>query len=162
MINIYRIKEFVKNIPRNIKYGTHNLIKWFPIVWCDRDWDHNYLYEILRFKLNRMEQELHGSWIGSDKEAKEVKKCVLLLDRLLKDEYHEIAYKNFYKKWGEPDYTINKNIFKPVYPNDPNDENEEEIEIEYKRKMNDSQYLEDQDVEMLFDIMKKRIRRWWT
>jgi len=161
-MNIYRVKEFVKNIPRNIKYGTHNLIKWFPIVWKDRDWDHQFLYDILRFKLNNIEKELRGSWVGSDKEAKHVKKCVHLLDRLITDDYHEIAHKDFYKKWGEPDFSINKGMFKPVYPNDPNDEKQEERDKEYKRKMGSSEYLNNQDLEMLFDIMKKRIRNWWT
>ncbi len=45
----------INNFFRSIKYGIKNLITWFPIIWKDRDWDHWYLYKILRFKLIQME-----------------------------------------------------------------------------------------------------------
>ena len=32
-----------------IKYGVQNLYKWFWIIWKDRDWDHHYIFEVLKF-----------------------------------------------------------------------------------------------------------------
>ena len=34
-----------------LRYGISNLIKWFPIVWRDRDFDSAYIMEILLFKM---------------------------------------------------------------------------------------------------------------
>jgi hypothetical protein len=36
---MYKIKQFFRNI--------HNLIRWFPIIWKDRDWDDHFIFEIL-------------------------------------------------------------------------------------------------------------------
>jgi len=42
---------------KDIINGVKNLYKWFPIVWKDRDHDHYFIYETLRFKL---EQHAYG------------------------------------------------------------------------------------------------------
>jgi hypothetical protein len=48
---------FYENIGYRFKYAYRsikNLIKWFPIIWNDRDWDHAYVEDMLLFKLNNM------------------------------------------------------------------------------------------------------------
>jgi len=51
----YNVRRFVvydlQYIPRNIAISIRNLIKWFPVIWKDRDWDHSFIYEILKHKL---------------------------------------------------------------------------------------------------------------
>ena len=42
-----------KYLHRDFIEGIKNLIKWFPIIWKDRNWDHSYIYEILKFKLKK-------------------------------------------------------------------------------------------------------------
>jgi hypothetical protein len=37
----------IVDISRSIK----NIIRWFPIIWKDRDWDESYIYTILQTKL---------------------------------------------------------------------------------------------------------------
>ena len=53
MKNIIRILERflfnLKDFPKNLKYYFKNIIKWSPILWKDRDWDHYFIYEALRF-----------------------------------------------------------------------------------------------------------------
>lgn len=73
----------------NVKYGIINLIKWFPIIWKDRNWDQNYLYRIIRFKLKQMEflQRRYGIGVDNNKYADQMRKCILLLDRIIKDDY---------------------------------------------------------------------------
>ena len=39
----YLHKDFVN--------GMKNLWKWFPTIWKDRDWDHDFIYNILAKKL---------------------------------------------------------------------------------------------------------------
>jgi len=36
---------------QDIKIGITNLIKWFPIIWRDRNYDYSYIYAMLEFKL---------------------------------------------------------------------------------------------------------------
>ena len=36
---------------RNFLTSCNNLIKWFPTIWKDEDWDHSHVYEILIKKL---------------------------------------------------------------------------------------------------------------
>ena len=36
---------------RNLKQGIKNLWYWFPIIWKDRHWDQDYIYEVLKHKL---------------------------------------------------------------------------------------------------------------
>ena len=54
MKNIIRILERfllnLKDFPKNLKYYFKNIIKWSPILWKDRDWDHYFIYEALRFR----------------------------------------------------------------------------------------------------------------
>lgn len=57
---------------QNIK----NLIAWFPVIWKDRDWDRYYLYNIMIFKLNKMEKFFNSNktFTADAKErAKEIK-----------------------------------------------------------------------------------------
>jgi len=45
------------DLEQKIRYfgnSIKNLIKWFPIIWNDRDWDHGYVEDMLLFKLNNM------------------------------------------------------------------------------------------------------------
>jgi hypothetical protein len=74
---------------RDIRQGTKNLIYWFPAVWKDRWWDHSFLYSILRWKLIQMEKgfRLYGISTRAQDDAKNIKKCILLLDRLINDDY---------------------------------------------------------------------------
>jgi hypothetical protein len=41
--NMYRIKVFFRQ--------CYNVIRWLPVIWRDRDWDHHYFNEILIKKL---------------------------------------------------------------------------------------------------------------
>jgi hypothetical protein len=74
---------------RGITQGIRNIKMWFPVVWHDRWWDHSFFYTILRFKLSLMEKGFRkwGHSTCSKKDAKKIKTCVLLLDRLIKDDY---------------------------------------------------------------------------
>lgn len=107
----------------DIKYGVRNLVRWFPIIWHDRNWDHYYIFTMLRKKLIHTEDCIryghHDMSVKS--EADRIKTCVLLIDRIIKDEYYELTDKG------------------------------------YKHQ----DYLHNQDIEMLFKIMNKRILGWW-
>jgi len=124
MIKWWKIRDFF----RSIRPGIKSLITWFPVIWKDRWWDHSFLYSILRKKLELMEEgfRLHGMGLHSEMDAKNMKKCILLLDRLINDAYI--------------DYSKGNNI--------RNSFEKEEMMIE-------------QDLDLLFNIIRKHIRTWW-
>lgn len=82
-------------ILRKVKYGVRNLIKWFPIIWKDRDWDQAFLLEIMRFKMKNM-AELHrkyGISVNSEEYAKQLEECSKLAEQLSKEDYDTEDYK---------------------------------------------------------------------
>lgn len=126
---IFVLKNFIKGIPT----GIINLIKWMPIVWKDRDFDHGYLYDMLQFKLKNMEDFFYSdyTWCANSKrKAKEIKTCRILLDRIVKEEYVEYDCQN-------PKHTSGMKYFK------------------------NEGYMLQQDLDMLFNIMRKKSQRWW-
>jgi len=74
--------------PYAIIDGISNLIKWFPLIWKDRDFDHGYLYDILYFKLGEMQKffESDNTWSADANEyAKQIKGCKELLYRIINE-----------------------------------------------------------------------------
>lgn len=85
---------------QNIRYfinSIKNLIKWLPIIWKDRDWDHAYVEDILLFKLNNMYKRFSNpdstyvDWeTDSTSEAlKALKLCIQILERRRDNYYTE-------------------------------------------------------------------------
>jgi len=150
------------NLFIDLRQGIKNLWKWFPVIWNDRDWDQCYLYKFLHFKLQNME-DLHrnyGHSLDNRKIADKIKVCKLLLDRLIKDEYYENAFKNHDKKWGELELDWNSNcLIKRPYAIT---EKEKEKELkEFNRLCQHELYLRRQDINYLFKLMAKHVEGWW-
>jgi len=154
---------------RDFNNGLKNLIVWFPLIWKDRDWDHGFLFEMLQFKLTRMEKCLrNGIHLYADKTADKVKLCTFLLDRIIKDEYYDMVFKDHKKKWGEADLQCSDCKDKEGYselritrPNVKTPEDNEQERKEYRAIMKRPDELMQQDIDMLFEIMRKHIREWW-
>ena len=128
MIKWWKIKDFF----RGIKPGLRNVIRWFPVIYKDRWWDHSFLYPILKKKLELMEENfrLRGCHVGNEKDAKNMKICVLLLDRLINDAY--IDY-NGERGWAP------------------------EVKWSYEKE----EEMINQDLDLLFKLLRKHIRTWW-
>lgn len=80
--NIRRIVRFYKNI----KTGIKNLIKWLPIIWRDRDWDHLFLTELLEAKIKFMRKSFadnqnYVGWEDAVKSMDEALKYLALINR---------------------------------------------------------------------------------
>ena len=39
------------------------LIAWFPIIWKDEDWQHEYLFKIMQFKISRLRKSINENKI---------------------------------------------------------------------------------------------------
>lgn len=165
-----KIIDKIEDFFRSIRQGIPNLIKWAPVIWRDKDWDQYFLYVILKFKLEQMEK-LHleyGHTLNAEKYAGEMRTCILLLDRIIKDDYLMNALKPHEEKWGELEMSS-----KPL-PNNPElfsvsftvekAVTKEEIDQENKARKRLYKHvdsLEKQDLDMLFKNIRKYVGGWW-
>ena len=85
-------------IPHDIKQGIKNIIKWFPIIWNDRDWDHNYIYTILKSKLEFQSKCLSGynRFESTSRNVQIINLCIKLIDRI-QDEYYGLEYSDYHE-----------------------------------------------------------------
>ena len=83
-----------------LKYGISNLISYFTLIWCDRDWDYHFWLKMNYKKLDRMEHliRVHGSHLYHERDADNIRKAKLALKRVLDDNYHENAMINHNKR----------------------------------------------------------------
>lgn len=173
VIDFFKFKVFdrINSKYINFKIGIRNLIKWAPAVWKDRNYDYTFIFEILKFKLEQVEKlhRYYGHTLDSERRANEINRAIKILNRLTKQQYHEIAFMFHDKKWGDiilevHDSEDEKTKSYPVetYRENVNNEDDEEQEKkELFRCMHQENYLEKQDIEYLFRIMNKYIRGWW-
>ena len=99
-------------VMRRLFNKIKNLIRWFPIIWKDQDWDDYYIFEILKFKLKNQakyirEKDRH---VTAKRDAEIMMTCVRLIDKV-QDEYYAGEYIDYHESdynWIEsekhPDY----------------------------------------------------------
>ena len=100
----WRLKEF--------KVSVKNLIRWFPIIWKDRDWDDYYIFEVLKFKLKNQAKytsdcDRHAR---SELDAKRMILCVKLIDKVSNE-----FYCNEFMNYCETKYNLLDILDKPNY-----------------------------------------------
>ena len=77
----------------SVKAGIKNLIKWFPVIWRDRDFDWMYLIEIIDHKLKYMEKcQRNGHHTQCEKYADEIDETRRILDRIINDYWFDLYY----------------------------------------------------------------------
>lgn len=64
--------------------GVMNIIKWFPVVTEDRDWDHQYIIDALRFKISNTcnyikRAQRHENW---ENDVRYMEIALRLMDRI--------------------------------------------------------------------------------
>ena len=90
----YKVKGFFTSVG--------NLIKWFPVIWKDRDWDDHYIFEVFKFKLEKQAKYIKekGFHTNSDLDAKRIMLCVKLMGKIQEDfytmEYMDYEDKDFF------------------------------------------------------------------
>ena len=165
---MYRIKQFFKQI--------HNLIRWFPIIWKDMDWDHHFIFEILKFKLKNQAKYISGKdrYVGAKRDAEIMMLCVRLIEKV-QDEYYGCEYHDYYKSDIK---------FVPSIPHPGSYEMEEELISEHyddyfkkyplvyrmvpdlqapkeKIAFQMARINEERAHKLLFTILEQNIRKWW-
>ena len=148
---------------RRLRHSIKNVIRWFPLIWNDKDWDSLYLFKIMSYKIKNMEQyfRVHGHYVGCKKTAKEMELAYLLLKRLTDDIYNDIVFKEFDIKWGKANFSINDDgSLNVLYENEKTPEDKIELINDLEKAFDKEWQLKKQDVNYLFDLMKKKVLEW--
>jgi hypothetical protein len=187
----YRIKLWWKFHGRyyhkDLYRGIVNLIKWFPIIWKDRDWDSNYIFKIFEHKLKLQskgiaKRDIH---VNAQRDAEIMLTCVRLMEKIRED-YYQMEYSDYHQSnyWFEdiedkPGYStweseIKSENFDDYFKKHPliykrvlngegifsvDDENDSERKM--RIAMNIAHINHDRARTLLFKLMNENIERWW-
>lgn len=152
----------IRTIARDISQGLKNLARWLPVIWKDRDWDHFYIYELMRAKL-----ENQAEYIGSNDRhtsAKRDSERMMLAARLIRrlqdehygDEYllcsESGIYDEYFAKYPRVCRAVRGGQISHLRKGaKTNDQIALEISLENHERCR----------RLLFRIMEKNIERWW-
>lgn len=160
---------------KNIITGIKNLIKWFPIIWKDRDWDDHFIFDILKFKLINQAKYIgyHNRHTTAKRDAEIMMLCVRLIEKV-QSEYYGSEYVNYHESdfnWIDTDNPNYKQLdiversehfddyFKKyplIYRTVP------DLKVpKIKIAMHIARINEERAHKLLFTILEKNIRRWW-
>jgi hypothetical protein len=81
---------------KDFAHGVKNLWKWFPTIWKDRDWDHDFIYNMLAKKLQFQAKYFSNSGIHVD--AKRDAERMMLVAKLIKlqqDDFYAMEYMEY-------------------------------------------------------------------
>jgi len=163
---MYKIKQFFRRI--------YNLYRWFHIIWKDQDWDHSFIYEILKFKLKNQAEYIDGKdrYVGAKRDAEIMMTCVRLIDKVQSEwygceyqDYHESKLKFIDSESHPGSYEmeieyISENLddYFKKYPRIYKQvKGKDKHEIAFRiAKAN-----EERAHKLLFKILEQNIRRWW-
>lgn len=167
----WRLKQFIISIT--------NLIKWFPIIWKDRNWDHGFIWDILKFKLTNQANYISKKdrHTAAQYDAQKMRLCVRLIEKV-QDEYYAMEYMDYF----EDKFRFVPYEDEPGYSKLEIDEISntfEEYVIKYystyrkiirsnnctdaksiARKM--GQYNHEKAKRILFKLLSTHIERWWA
>ena len=70
---------------RNFYNSVKRILRWFPIVWNQRDWDYEGIYSLLEQKMKDLREEINrDKWHDStdiNKSLKQIEICMTRMDR---------------------------------------------------------------------------------
>lgn len=141
------------------------IIRWLPILLKDVDYDSDSIYSLLYYKLKFMEEYFNGdnAWSADAKKcAKQIKIAKNLAKRLIEDDYlsnslveHEQKYPDYLDLGLSMEQRKESKFYKLI------DKNSEDEKRSFARCSKHADYLKEQDINYLFDYLKKHIEDWW-
>ena len=159
---------------RDISRGIKNLIKWFPLVWKDADWDHSYIIDALRFKIKNTANYIdrHKRYDGYERDVERMNLCVRLIDKLQNSDY-EVEYQDYYeviynfekaeRGYSELKDNVLRDDLKTYFSKYPNDfrrlKDKHNDDIHNALRMGMNRHLRAN--QLLFKIIERNIYAWW-
>jgi hypothetical protein len=171
---LYKIKQFFRNI--------HNIYRWFPIIWKDRDWDDHFIWEILKFKLTNQAKYIghHNRHTSAKRDAQIMNTCVKLIDKI-QNEYYNSEYIDYHNNRFHFDDCKDKPGYKQLRIEEVSERYDDYFKLYpriYKQVINSDKLIfnkknragiamniahinHDRARKLLFKIIEQNIERWW-
>lgn len=158
----YRFKRLFRFTKKLYLYGK--------LLWDDFEFDYIYLLKIMQLKMRLMSEHMsdRGNTVSSPQKAKELKLCVDLIDRIIYCDYGKIERDKLDEKYGKSIWKETKIEGTDFYKLDIYREKApkgtpayEQAEKEERKVFENAERQKRQDLDYLFDTMKKRIEGWW-
>lgn len=182
----YRIKRWLRfdapYLHREIIQGVKNLIRWFPTIWKDRDWDDHYIWEIMKVKIKNQSKYIgrYDRHLSAKRDSEIMMTCVRLIDKI-QTEYYQGEYMDYFQSefhWDDcedrPDYKqlrieyISENFdeYFKIYPRIYKQViNAEKTIFSRDDKngiaMNIAHINQQRALTLLFKMMENNILKWW-
>lgn len=180
-------KTYIPIWLKEIINGISNIIKWAPIIYKDRNWDHHYIFEMLKFKLIQQRKELVNAnrHTRIEDTNRYITICLNLIE-LIQEEYHACEYLDYvesnfrfeptgkqYK--GQNTYELKDEIISERYDEYLNKYKSSvrhilkngyrglEIEEDDKGRLclYVGQYNQEKCQKLLFKVLNEKINHWW-
>ena len=164
---------------RNFLTSCHNLIKWFPIIWNDRDWDDVFILKILQKKIEFQRKELVNAnrHTRIELDNRDMTLALNLLERV-KEEYYNLECIDYWDNDMLFDNIPNNSGHKLVdivtkserydeflskYPSSVRAVIKKHGEQEDKQRLclMVSYYNHEKANKLLFRILEERLTYWW-
>ena len=173
---------------KDISKGIKNIIHWLPTIWKDRDYDHHYIYEVLRVKLEKQAKYIleKGIHVSANRDAELMLLCARLC-RIQQEDLYGLEYADYHdtkydfvptdetKKWYRMEDTLISENFDDYFKKYPRQYKRVlagEIN-RYNRQQGDGITSKEMAMEiahenqershrLLFKILKQNISRWWN
>jgi hypothetical protein len=164
----YSVRRFFRRIKR--------IIEWLPVLWRTEDWDSSFTLDIWAYSLKRLKRGVldEGHHVVTKTKVRNMQTAIGLLERLRdKHTYADKHLEAFNKKWGEPNYYFKEVKGTKGKPGGPYYSMENSVTEgltpkqlkRYNKEFSEVFKLEDyhynQDIDLLFKILKKHMRAWW-
>ena len=164
---------------RNFLTSCNNLIKWFPTIWYDRDWDGHFILKILQKKIEFQRKELvnanRHTRIESDN--RDMTLALNLLERVREDYYglecmdywdSEIVFDNVPENPKLKSIEVNTTTerydeYLSKYPSSVRALTKEHGEELDKQRLclMVSNYNHNKANKLLFRVLEERLAYWW-
>lgn len=148
----WKPRKVIREFYWSVKYGTKSLIKWLPIVWKDRDFDHDYFEDILRFKLRNMMNFFYGPDThieNAEKYGKEIEEVLDLLERVHNDNYF----------WEISGISLDDESFE-AFVEKLNNRTEEESKLVFENHKK-AWEMEKEDRMRAYQLLGENVSKWW-
>ena len=165
---MWRIRYFIRSIK--------NLVRWFPIIWKDRDWDHHFIFEVLKFKLKNQAEYIgkKGNHLSAERDAEIMMTCVRIIEKV-QDEYYGCEYQKYHDielKFIDSESHPGMYEIEAVEKSEKYDEYFKKYPLIYRMVPDLSapksriafeiaRINEERAHKLLFKILEQNIRRWW-
>lgn len=138
------------------KECLERVIYWVPKVWRNYDWEGRTLFDLMRYKIQRM-RKLHTECRRHDPATiKQLMLCDALLDRIIDSErYCSKEWDEHYDKYGHM-FCFSGEKRKVL-----TEAQEKARDKNFKRLIEHEDYMYKQDLDYLFKTIKKHSSKWW-